>query len=157
MKFEQVFIQTGSNLEPRHAFLGNAVSVISSDIRVSEFSQSSVLETEPWGNTEQPKFLNQILQFRFAGSPLDLLGWILSIEKENGRTRDGRMNMPRTLDLDVLLFGQWVISLPQLEIPHPRMHLREFVLQPLCEIAPDFVHPVLKKPISEILRQLRNE
>jgi 2-amino-4-hydroxy-6-hydroxymethyldihydropteridine diphosphokinase len=106
--------------------------------------QSSIFETEAWGYKDQPAFYNQALCLETALSPQDLMDTLLAIEQAMGRERLMPLG-PRTIDLDILYYNQTVIETPTLIIPHPRLSERNFVLVPLMEIAPDFVHPILKK------------
>jgi 2-amino-4-hydroxy-6-hydroxymethyldihydropteridine diphosphokinase len=114
--------------------------------------QSSVYETEAWGLTQQPPFLNQALEVLTSLSPGELLRSILEIETSLGRTREQKYG-PRTIDIDILLFGSSIVQLPHLIIPHPELANRRFALHCLNEIAPDLVHPVLERTIAELLRQ----
>jgi 2-amino-4-hydroxy-6-hydroxymethyldihydropteridine diphosphokinase len=106
--------------------------------------QSSIFETEAWGMKDQPSFYNQALCIKTALSPQDLMAMLLAIEVSMGRERLIPLG-PRTIDLDIIYYNQTIIESPGLIIPHPRLALRNFVLAPLIEIAPDFEHPILKK------------
>lgn len=113
-------------------------------------AESSVYETAPWGNLNQPNFYNSVLSFHKKENPFDVLETLLAIEHQMGRVRRERWGI-RLIDLDLLFLGDAVLDDGRMELPHPRLHLRRFVLAPLCEIAPDFVHPVLEKTLSELL------
>lgn len=113
---------------------------------------SSIYETAPWGETDQPVFLNQALQIITSLKPMPLLQKILDIEKQLGRTRQVKFG-PRNIDIDILFYNEERHIDPLLTIPHPELQYRRFVLTPMNEIAPGFVHPVLKKTIAELLEE----
>ena len=121
----------------------------------SVVSASSLLETAPVGYLEQPAFLNGAVVLNTQVEPLPLLLEMLEIESRLGRDRShGIAKGPRTLDLDLLLYDELVLTTPALVLPHPEMHLRRFVLEPLAEIAPLWVHPVMHKTMEQLLRAL---
>lgn len=111
--------------------------------------KSHVYETEPWGNKEQDAFLNQVIMINTSLDPRDLMEELNKIEREMGRQRKEKWG-PRLIDMDILFYGKRIIRDKGLEIPHPELHKRAFVLAPLLEIAPELEHPVLKKPIDEL-------
>ena len=117
---------------------------------------SSLYETAPWGKTDQSDFLNQVLKVETKLRPQSLLQAILSIEESLGRKRTVR-NAPRTIDIDILFYEQLVLKEHGLEIPHPRIAERRFVLEPLSEISPEFIHPLLKKTIRQLLVECTDE
>lgn len=112
--------------------------------------------TRPWGFQGEGLFLNRALRILPGRSPEELLSVLLDIEQELGRIRSGQGYRSRTVDIDILLWGDRVLHLPQLEIPHPRMHLRRFALAPVADVAPWAVHPVLGRTVLQLLDDLRD-
>lgn len=143
------FLITGSNLGDKLSNLEQAANLININAGTIVRS-SSIYETEPWGHSDQPVFLNQVLQIITKLSPPLLMEQLLLIEKEMGRQRTFK-NASRNIDIDILFYDDQVIHEKGLDIPHKSMQSRRFVLVPLQEIAPDFIHPELKKSISELL------
>lgn len=118
-------------------------------------ARSSYYSTDPVGYAGQPKFLNAAVALQASLDPQSLLDRLLAIERSFGRDRShGVPNGPRTLDLDLLLYGDRIVSTRTLQIPHPRMAQRSFVLLPMEEIAPDLIHPELRKTMSQLLKDL---
>jgi 2-amino-4-hydroxy-6-hydroxymethyldihydropteridine diphosphokinase len=150
-----VFLGLGTNLGDRQKNLDQALDKIAEVIGII-VSRSSVYETEPWGFQSNDQFLNMVIRVETNLKPSGLLGRLLMIESLLGRLRDGKQYSSRIIDLDILLYGKQKIDTISLKIPHPRMHERRFVLIPLCEIAPDIVHPVFGKTISELLKECKN-
>ena len=150
-----VFIALGSNIGDRYDFLSKAISLLGKQTQILIVKQSTFIETEPVGLTEQGLFLNGVLEITTSFSPSELLATCLSIEVLLGRTRAERWG-PRTIDLDIILFGDQNIVLPNLKIPHPELHNRAFVLEPLAEIAPHVVHPKSKLSATQMLHSCNN-
>lgn len=145
------YLSLGSNLGHRVQNLRDAVRQLESAGTVR--SLSSIYETEPVELTDQPMFLNCAVALETFVSPEKLMRQLLEIEKAMGRQRIQKKG-PRIIDLDILLFGDQVVNTPTLTIPHPAMHQRRFVLEPLAEIAPDAKHPLLKRDARELLQEL---
>ena len=161
------YLSLGSNLGDREANLKEAVERIKV-LGLEITGESSIYDTEPVGYKEQPWFLNEVIEAKIPSHLIQaepLLSELLDIESEMGRERS-IPNGPRVIDIDLLLLGDLVIGFsrdddepetvnrPDVTVPHPRMHLRRFVLEPLCEIAPDVQHPTLKKTCQQILSEL---
>jgi len=140
----------GSNLGGRQSNLLQALQYIQT--RVSIKRVSSFYETEPVGYADQPKFLNAVCYSETELSPGDMLKFIKWIEKKMGRVESFR-NAPRLIDIDILFYNDIAVASDELQIPHPRLHERAFVLVPLVEIAADMVHPILKITVEEMLRR----
>jgi 2-amino-4-hydroxy-6-hydroxymethyldihydropteridine diphosphokinase len=146
----KVYLGLGSNLGNRARNIYAALRRLRSYVRLEQIS--SLYETEPVGLTDQPWFLNLVCAGVTTLSPQDLLRAVKRIEAELGR-REGVRFGPRLIDIDVLLYEDQVLATEQLELPHPRLHDRGFVLIPLVELAPNLVHPVLKVSVRELLER----
>lgn len=142
------YLSLGSNLGDREANLRSAIGLLASP-RLAVKRISSVYETEPLDLKEQPRFLNLVVEIETDLFPRMLLTRIQRIERKLGRERRVPKG-PRTIDIDILLYGRSEIQSPRLTVPHPRMHQRRFVLEPLAELAPDLRHPVFKRSIAEL-------
>ncbi|HEY7825623.1 MAG TPA: 2-amino-4-hydroxy-6-hydroxymethyldihydropteridine diphosphokinase [Candidatus Acidoferrales bacterium] len=144
-----IYLSLGSNIGDRAENIARAVAALAEHgVRVTR--QSSLYETEPVELREQEWFLNGVVSAQTDLAPRDLMAALLAIERSLGRERTVPKG-PRIIDIDILLFGDAVVKEPQLEIPHPRMAARRFVLVPFAEIAPDAWHPVLRKSIGALL------
>jgi len=146
-----VYLSLGSNVGDRAANLKTAIARLGKLGKV--MAVSSFYETEPVEFAAQPWFLNCAVELHTEKMPKQLLAAILEIEKEMGRRRIQKKG-PRTLDIDILLFGNSIIKMKELTIPHPAMHERRFVLEPLAEIAPQARHPVFKRSVRELRHDL---
>ena len=148
----KVSLLTGSNEGERLLNLKRAKELIDNSIGMI-VDKSKIYETEPWGFMYENPFLNQAVGLHTHASPHTLLMEILTIEQESGRIREGKGYAARSLDIDILFYGRDVINLDNLVIPHPLICERRFVLVPLDEIAPDFIHPVGNKSIRDLLKE----
>ena len=147
------YISFGSNVGDRKKHIEDAVEILKTDSSIEIKSVSSLYETEPVGYEEQDWFINGVLEIETELSPHELLRFVKTVESKVGRRKSIRWG-PREIDLDILLYEQECINTPDLVIPHPRMQEREFVLIPLVEIAPDVVHPVFRKSVELLLKDL---
>ncbi|MDD4004680.1 MAG: 2-amino-4-hydroxy-6-hydroxymethyldihydropteridine diphosphokinase [Elusimicrobiaceae bacterium] len=147
------YLSLGSNLGDRRAMLDSALVRLGEN-GVEILAVSSFIETAPYGRTGQPAFLNCAAKIRTALTARQLLALALETEAELGRTRVLRWG-PRTIDIDIIFYGDEIINTPELTVPHYDAHNRAFVLGPLCELDPDLIHPVLKISLSLLLRRLQ--
>jgi 2-amino-4-hydroxy-6-hydroxymethyldihydropteridine diphosphokinase len=144
------YVGLGANLGHREATIRRALELLGA-ARVS-----TLIETEPWGYADQPPFLNGVAELETDEAPRVLLDRLLEIERKLGRTREGPRYGPRTIDLDLLLYGDDELSQPGLVVPHPRLHERAFVLEPLAELRPGLVVPG-RGPVKALLSRLQSD
>lgn len=143
-----VFLLLGSNIGERAFFLTSAIAEIEKQVGPL-LKSSTVHQTLAWGKTDEPDYLNQVLEVETLLTAKEVLHTILGIEKQLGRERKEKWGS-RTIDIDILFYGDEVIAEEDLIVPHPQLQNRKFTLEPLNEIAPDFVHPVLNLSIAEL-------
>lgn len=146
-----IYLALGTNLGDRAANLKTAREALAPKVRVVR--ESPLYATPPWGYTDQPEFLNQVIEVETLLHPIPLLHHLKTIEAEMGREKTFR-NGPRLIDLDILFYGQEVFEGELLQIPHPRLQDRAFILVPLNDLAPDFIHPVLQENVRDMLAKV---
>ncbi len=151
---KKVYVGLGSNLGNREKYLSRAIVRIDSCKGICVVNKSSFYETRPVGGPPQPDYVNCVIELDTEIEPQRLLEEFKGIELELGRKSGVRWG-PRVIDIDILLYGNKVINESNLKIPHESMHKRIFVLEPLCEISPDVKHPILRKTIFELLKDLK--
>lgn len=144
------FLCVGGNIGDRLANIQEAKRQLMGMGCVIE-AESAIYQTKAWGVKEAPDYYNQMLKVSTEMAADVLMRTLLEIEKNMGRIRSDNRNASRTMDMDILFFNQEIINSDMLEVPHPRLHLRNFVLVPLNEIASEFIHPLLNKTIRELL------
>jgi 2-amino-4-hydroxy-6-hydroxymethyldihydropteridine diphosphokinase len=145
-----IFLSLGSNIGNKILNLNTASENIEK-YAGKICSKSSIYETSAWGIIEQDTFLNQVIEIETNLKPSELIAILLKIEEQMGRKREIKWG-PRLIDIDILYFSDKIIEQNSLIVPHPYLHQRRFILMPLCEIAPDFEHPILKKTTKELLK-----
>ncbi|WP_461452928.1 2-amino-4-hydroxy-6-hydroxymethyldihydropteridine diphosphokinase [Mucilaginibacter sp.] len=151
----KVYLLLGSNLGNRQLFLQQAIERISGQIALI-IEKSSIYETQSWGKSDAPDYLNQVILLQTDMPARLILEKILAIEIVLGRKREEKWGS-RTIDIDILFYGDEIINEPDLQIPHPELHKRRFTLSPLNEIASKFKHPGCKKTIFELNNELRDD
>jgi len=152
----RAFVGLGANLGDREATILRALARLKEEPEIRVVRVSTLRETDPVGYVDQPQFLNGVVELETELPARDLLTRLLAIERELGRTReDGPPLGPRTIDLDLLLYGEDTIAEAGLQVPHPRLHERRFVLEPLAEVAPDIVIPG-QGPVETLVAELES-
>lgn len=153
----RVFIGVGSNEGERLEHISHALAMLAVQRGVRLVQMATVLETAPVGGPPQGPYLNTVVELDTTLTPAELLHVLKAIERVMGRLPNAPRWGPRPMDLDVLLYDDQIIRTPELTVPHPRMHERPFVLEPLAQLAPALTHPVLKQTIAELLAALPQE
>ena len=148
------YLGLGANLGNREENIKNAISRLSSHPEILIKKRSSMIETKPYGNIDQPDFINSVIEIETDLTAENLLSKCLTVENELGRKRNEKWG-PRTIDIDILFCNDQIINSQKLIVPHPDLHNREFILRSLNEICPDFIHPVLNKSIKELYLALK--
>jgi 2-amino-4-hydroxy-6-hydroxymethyldihydropteridine diphosphokinase len=150
------FLGLGTNLGDREENLKKAIENITAFAgEVMSFSQ--IYETEPWGFRSEDHFFNMVIHIKTSLKPVDLLKHLLKIEIQMGRVRGTEKYSSRIIDIDILLYENEIINKPYLKVPHPMIPERKFVLVPLCDIAPEKIHPVLKKTFAVLLKECKDD
>ncbi len=147
-----VYILLGSNLGDRLAYLKDATAHIETEVS-PVIKASAIYETQSWGKTDSPDYLNQVILIQTEIPAPALLQKLLNVEWVIGRIRHEKWG-PRTIDIDILFYGDEIINTPDLQTPHPHLHTRRFTLEPLAELAPNLIHPVLHKNILQLKNEL---
>lgn len=151
----EALIITGSNMGDRQTYLQRAIDSLH-EAGIITISTSPIYETEPWGDIPQQTYFNQILKVQTKLKAEELLNTMLLIENKLGRIRTEQQFGPRTIDIDLLLYNNLIINTETLILPHPRMHLRRFVLVPACDVAPEWIHPIFNKTLSQLLAECQD-
>ncbi|MBN2010290.1 2-amino-4-hydroxy-6-hydroxymethyldihydropteridine diphosphokinase [candidate division KSB1 bacterium] len=147
-----VYLSLGSNEGDRLFNLYRAVELINANRKIRVTATSSIYETEPVGYIEQAWFLNAVAEIESSLNPFEMLRFVKKIEERMGREQTFRWG-PRVIDIDIVVYGSEIINDPSLTIPHPEMQRRKFVLIPLCEINPHFIHPIFNQTVNRLLKQ----
>lgn len=150
-----IYLLLGSNLGDSKKYISDAIKLIGIEIGPIKMA-SALYQTASWGKTDQPDFINQVLNIETAYDPRQLLNKIGVIEKALGRERIERWGS-RTIDIDILFYENYIIDDPDLIIPHSQLHNRRFTLMPLMELAPELIHPILHQTIAELFENLKDK
>lgn len=154
---DRVFIGIGSNVGDSQQACITSIRELNKDGRLRLQGYSSLYRTSPLSEIPQDDYVNCAAFVSWAGSPLSLLEFLMSVENRMGRVRDGRKDSPRVIDLDILLFGNLVLHEHSLIIPHAEFHKRKFAIVPCLEIDPQIIHPGLRRPLATFLDKLEGE
>jgi len=146
-----IYLALGANIGDKNKAVKHAIKLLSKEIMIEQ--EAPIYETKPWGYSNQGNFLNTVIKGKTILSPEELLLFVKKIEKTVGRIQRFT-NGPREMDIDILLYDSLIFRSSRLTIPHNAMHVRDFVLQPLADIAPRVIHPVIKKTIAELLQEI---
>jgi len=149
----RVFVGIGSNEGDRLATISQAVQALASLAEVRVMQMALIMETDPVGGPPQGRYLNTVVELDTSLVPSALLGQLKTIEARLGRQPATQRWAPRPIDLDILLYDAHILQDPVLTIPHPRLHERRFVLEPLAQLAPEMLHPVARKTIKQLLAE----
>lgn len=148
------YLGLGTNIGECYKNLRDAIDLLSKNPEITIRKKSQIYETAPYGKTDQPNFLNMVIEVETHLSPTNLLYYGLKVEEMLGRVRTEVWG-PRIIDVDVLIYEDLELNIDDLTVPHVEMHKREFVLEPFNEIAPKVVHPTFKKTINELYKELK--
>ena len=151
----KVYLLLGSNLGNRQLFLKQAIAFIEAQVG-NVVKYSGIYETKSWGKTDAPDYLNQVLLVKTLLEPITLLKELLKIELLLGRKREEKWGS-RTMDIDILFYGNQIVNEHELTIPHPQLHNRRFTLEPLVELAPSLMHPALQKTLKQLKDELQDD
>ena len=157
MPIHIAYISVGSNIGDKLANCRQGIEALTETGYSRVLAQSHFYATEPVDYADQDWFINAVVKLETARDPFQLLDQIESIQRAAGRKKNPVRFGPRILDLDIILYDDRIINSERLVVPHPRMHARRFVLQPICDINPDIIHPVLRKEMRFLLERLRDE